>query len=349
MKKTQMGRTVWTAAVIVCCIALFTTCKNSVGLGETIDIKPPTINISTIYPPLGAVIKNTFKLSIEADDDSGVVSVSGTLIKTGLTEQPESQYTTLTFEKGSGDLQWTATVNNKKEDKSFGLPDGTYKVVLIATDTVGKTVTTESSFTIDNTPPLLVLDRPSTAVADISQVDSDTFGDIFWLIGQVYDKSPVAKLEITASPIAGGTEYTKVIKNVPANIRLKVDSFSEDDNLEFYRALYGINKSAGKKSFRYALKITDDAREYNNPSDKTGSGTGNETAIYYLKDDIDKEVMRNRRLQDVYDVLYGTRPESITREDAEKITTALKNPANQLGGGGGPRRFWTQSFPRSAF
>ncbi|MGP1431741.1 MAG: Ig-like domain-containing protein [Treponema sp.] len=334
MKKTQMGRTVWTAAVIVCCIALFTTCKNSVGLGETIDIKPPTINISTIYPPLGAVIKNTFKLSIEADDDSGVVSVSGTLIKTGLTEQPESQYTTLTFEKGSGDLQWTATVNDKKEDKSFGLPDGTYKVVLIATDTVGKTVTTESSFTIDNTPPLLVLDRPSTAVADISQVDSDTFGDIFWLIGQVYDKSPVAKLEITASPIAGGTEYTKVIKNVPANIRLKVDSFSEDDNLEFYRALYGSNKSAGKKSFRYSLKITDDAREYNNPSDKTGSGTGNETAIYYLKDDIDKEVMRNRRLQDVYDVLYGTRPESITPEDAEKITTALKNPANRLGGGG---------------
>ena len=344
MKKTQMGRTVWAAAVIVCCIALFTTCKNSVGLGETIDIKPPTINISTIYPPLGAVIKNTFKLSIEADDDSGVVSVSGTLIKTGLTEQPESQYTTLTFEKGSGDLQWTATVNNKKEDKSFGLPDGTYKVVLIATDTAGKTVTTESSFTIDNTPPLLVLDRPSTAVADISQVDSDTFGDVFWLIGQVYDKSAVAKLEITASPIGGGTEYTHIIENVPANIRLKVDSFSDDSKKEtppkFYCGLYGKERKDGKKNFRYSLKVTDDAREYKSPSDKTGSGTGNETNIYYLKDDIDKEVMRNRKLQDVYDVLYGTCPKSIKPEDAEKIKTALKNPANQLGGGG-HRRFWT--------
>ncbi|MGP1431738.1 MAG: hypothetical protein ACTTJ4_05430 [Treponema sp.] len=73
MKKTQMGRTVWTAAVIVCCIALFTTCKNSVGLGETIDINPPTIKNDSVYPPNNAIIKGAFKLAVKADDDTGAM------------------------------------------------------------------------------------------------------------------------------------------------------------------------------------------------------------------------------------------------------------------------------------
>jgi len=60
------------AAVALCCIGLFTTCKNTVGLGETVDINPPTLDVSTIYPPAGAVIRDTFVLSIEAKDDSGI-------------------------------------------------------------------------------------------------------------------------------------------------------------------------------------------------------------------------------------------------------------------------------------
>ena len=301
-------------------------------MGGTVDVTPPTIKNDSVYPPNNAVIKGAFKLAVKADDDTGVNAVTAVITTADAKNSKINIGNSFLQRPSSNDGYWTLDIAPKGE---YPIGDGDYKVEIQVTDTAGKVATVTSVFTIDNTPPLLVLDRPSTAVADFSNVDGDTFGDVFWLIGQVYDKSPVAKLEITASPINGGTEYTRIIKNVPANIRLKVDAFSEDKTKsEFYCGLYGTAQENKKKNFRYALKVTDDAREYKSPGEKAGSGTGNETNIYYLKDDIDKEVMRNRRLQDVYDVLYGTRPESITPEDAEKIKTALKNPSNQIGGGG---------------
>ena len=332
MKKTHVGRIVRVATLLVCFIVLFTTCKNNIGMGGTVDVNPPTIRNDSVYPPNNAVIKGAFKLAVKADDDTGVNAVTAVITTADAKNSKINIGNSFLQRPSSNDGYWTLDINPKGE---YPIGDGDYKVEIQVTDTAGKVATVTSAFTIDNTPPLLVLDRPSTAVADFSNVDGDTFGDVFWLIGQVYDKSPVAKLEITASPINGGTEYTRIIKNVPANIRLKVDAFSEDKTKsEFYCGLYGTAQENKKKNFRYSLKVTDDAREYKSPGEKAGSGTGNETNIYYLKDDIDKEVMRNRRLQDVYDVLYGTRPESITAEDAEKIKTALKNPSNQIGGGG---------------
>ena len=331
MKKTHAGRIVPVAALLICFIALFTTCKNNIGMGGTIDINPPTIKNDSVYPPNNAIIKGAFKLAVKADDDTGVNAVTAVITTANVQNSKINIGNSFLQRPSSKDGYWTLDIDPKGE---YPIGDGSYKVEIQATDTAGKVAAITSAFTIDNTPPLLVLDRPSTAGADVSNTNGDAFGDVFWLIGQVYDKSAVAKLEITASPVGGGTEYTKVIKNVPANIRLKVDAFSEDKTKsQFYCALYGTNQSAGKKNFRYSLKVTDDAREYKSPGGKAGSGTGNETNIYYLKDDIDKDVMRNRRLQDVYAVLYGTPPASISAEDAENMKAALNNPANRLGGG----------------
>ena len=336
MKKTHVGRIVRVATLLVCFIVLFTTCKNNIGMGGTVDVNPPTIRNDSVYPPNNAVIKGAFKLAVKADDDTGVNAVTAVITTADAKNSKINIGKSFLQKPSSKDGYWTLDINPKGE---YPIGDGDYKVEIQATDTDGKIATVTSAFTIDNTPPLLVLDRPSTAVLapPASYKDGDTFGDAFWLIGQVYDKSPVSKLEITASPIGGGIEYTHVIENVPASIRLKVDSFSDDSKAatsKFYCGLYGKERKAGKKNFRYSLKVTDDAREYKSPGEKAGSGTGNETNIYYLKDDIDKEVMRNRRLQDVYDVLYGRRPESITLEDAEKIKAALNNSVNQIGAEG---------------
>ena len=72
MTKTRKVRTL-IAATALCCIGLFTTCKNNIGLGSTIDVTPP--EIKSVYPPLGVVIKNSFTLSVEAQDDTTVQSV----------------------------------------------------------------------------------------------------------------------------------------------------------------------------------------------------------------------------------------------------------------------------------
>lgn len=349
MKKTRRGQRVWATALLMCFIALFTTCKNNIGLGGTVDINPPTIEQNSIYPPNNAVVKGPFTLAVKADDDTKVTAVTATIAAANNTQIKIGGSAFLNLkEPSSGKDYWKLEIDPKGADP---INDGNYTVEIQATDTDGKVSTVTSAFTIDNTPPLLVLDRPSTAVLTppANYKDGDTFGDDFWLIGQVYDKSAVAKLEITAAPVGGGTEYTQVINNVPANIRLKVDSFSEDKlKSKFYCALYGTNQSAGKRSFRYSLKVTDDAREYKNPGDNGSGAEGNSSSIYYLKDDIDQKVMRNRRLQDIYAVLYGTRPDSISEREAVEIKAELENPANQIGGGA-YRRFCTLSFVESEF
>ncbi|WP_206180995.1 hypothetical protein [Treponema medium] len=51
MKKARIGKTALVAALIMCFTALFTTCKNNIGLGGQIDILPPIGEIT--YPDGG--------------------------------------------------------------------------------------------------------------------------------------------------------------------------------------------------------------------------------------------------------------------------------------------------------
>lgn len=263
MKKARIGQTALAFALIMCITVLFTTCKNNIGLGGTVDIRPPTLNVLTIYPPAEAVIRDEFTLSIEAEDDSGIASVNANFTKTGITEQPDSAYTSFDLKKAADGIHWTAQINSKKDDNSFPLPDGSYKVLLTATDTAGKTVRTESTLTIDNTAPLLILNRPSTTTADSS---SDVFGDGFLLVGQVYDDTPVAALTVTAKGKGENDPvFTKEVKNVPQNIRLTVDAFSSDKGKKFYQGLYGTSREAGTKYYEYGISVTDDAKVYQAP------------------------------------------------------------------------------------
>ena len=65
---------------VICAIALLTTCKNNIGLGETIDINPPKIDASTLYPPAGSVIRDCFTLSVATYDDTEVTAVTATIV-----------------------------------------------------------------------------------------------------------------------------------------------------------------------------------------------------------------------------------------------------------------------------
>ena len=240
------------AAVALCCIGLFTTCKNSVGLGGTVDITPP--EIKSVYPPIGAVIRGSFILAVEAKDDTKVEQVSA-LIKS---KSADIKYAENFILSADGSY-WKRTLNAKDEQGTFRtekfMYDGTYSVAITVHDQSGKETTVESSFTIDNTAPLLILSRPSTAALapNASYTGADTFGDKFMLVGQVYDKSDVAKLKISAESMDGRTAAEGVLENVPQNIRLTKDflSFSTDEKQQFYKKLYGSDRNASKKQFRY--------------------------------------------------------------------------------------------------
>ena len=326
VKIMQKSRKLVVAGVI-CAIALLSTCKNNIiGLGGTVDINPPALNVLTIYPPAGAVIRDVFTLSIEATDDSGVASVTANLTQTGVTEQPDSKYTSFDLKKAADGIHWTAKINTKKDDSSFPLQDGSYKVLLTATDTSGKTVRTESTLTIDNTAPLLILNRPSTTTTDSS---ADVFGDSFLLVGQVYDDTPVAALTITAKR-KGKSEpvFTKSIPNVPQNIRLTVDAFSSNEDKKFYQGLYGTSREAGTKYYEYGITVTDDAKIYQAPGDN-GSGTGNITDRYYLFDDLYSDVLSEHQIQTVYNMMRGTY-RSLTEAGTTRSAAQIEADKNKM-------------------
>ena len=62
------------SASVACCVSLFAVAGCDVGLGESVDTSAPTLSIE--YPPIAAVIKDTFVLYGSCDDDKDVASVS---------------------------------------------------------------------------------------------------------------------------------------------------------------------------------------------------------------------------------------------------------------------------------
>jgi hypothetical protein len=64
-------------------IALFSAACE-VGLGEAIDANPPSVTID--YPPTGAIIREDFLLAGTTADDTGVRSVSVSLVNTDTNE-----------------------------------------------------------------------------------------------------------------------------------------------------------------------------------------------------------------------------------------------------------------------
>ena len=308
-------------------IAFFTTCKGGIGLGGTIDINPPTIYAA--YPPANAVVRDTFTLKGMIDDDVGVKTVTVSYIKAD--GHPASARAAV----DNGSKTWQVVLNQKDSNGKFLIGDGRQVFNILAEDQSGKTASIEWFLTIDNTPPLLILNRPSTKALNpgTSYRDGDAFGADFWLVGQVYDKSDVAKLEIEAKAVGSSAPHIETVYNIPQNIRLKVTSFSTGGGT-FYNTLYGSNtREDGKKNFSYTVRVYDSAKTYTNPGEAANSSEGNYTDVYYLSDDLYEKVFSkpDNKIQDVYEVLYGTAPASIT--NPAEIKTEFAN--KKIGGGAG--------------
>ena len=323
------------AAAALCCIGLFTTCKNNIGLGSTIDINAPTIK--SIYPPIGAVIRDNFTVAIEAEDDTKVKQVSVLIVNAETKEAKQ-------FLLKEGRTDWRRELNGKA--------DGQF------------VQNAESSFTVDNSPPLLIPNRPSPAVAtpDGNYTGGDVFGADFWLVGQVYDKTDVAALTINAKSVDGSTEASKTLQHIPQNIRMKVDTFLFDRTGKtkgLYNGLYGDDDRAGKKNFTYTLRIYDSAKEYKTPGNLTASNesVGNSTGDYYLSDDLYTEVLSQYKIHDVYAMLYGSytgktgQTRAAAEADAEQVRKILYDNTIRLGGVRGkvPLRLIRRSTPALMF
>ena len=337
MVKIRKGQKLF-ALVIVCFTALLVTCKGNIGLGGSIDINPPKID--RIYPPIGAVIKGGFIFAVEATDDTSVTAVTATILDS---EGKQVDFFDL---KNSGSNSWRSSLNTRSEN-GYPLKDGSYTVQIIARDSSEKTVRGESAFIIDNTPPLLILSRPSTAAESSVDINADIFGDKFSLKGQIYEKNDVEKLTITAKDAEGNPKGDPaVLYNVPQSLNVTVDSFfGSTATPSFYRSVYGSDVTKAKQQYSYTITLSDSAREYTDPSKTVGTGEGNSTSTYYLYNDLYQMLNESRyKPAEIYEMMqagiYGTGTvRSATGEKNAPWTTAkvvefLQKPEVKIGSGG---------------
>ena len=272
----------WVLSFIFLMVIFSNTCKNNVGLGGHIDITPPTCQLTFPTESL-PTIRNSFTLRGVATDDNIVDKVKVVLKSVDMAWEGALELP-CTVEKSGDAWVWSVVVNKPKEDGSFPLKDGKYNVRILSYDKDGKEGESNSVLIIDNTPPVLFLQRPSSfATRDKLSEKSDNYGADLILKGTAADDSGLSSLELFAY---SDKWETQTINNLSTSINLKIDGFFSSTSTEkgIYRKLYGDSEDAGLKTFPCAIKLYDNAREYDSPNSTGDKEKGNVSSDYYLYD-----------------------------------------------------------------
>jgi len=201
---------------------LLVTCK--AGLGESVDTTPPKLSIA--YPPSNSVIRDWFIMGGLAEDETYVKSVTVVL------KGKETHTFNAVVDKEK--KQWTLEVNKP-------LKDGKYDVTVTAIDSANRKASSSVTYYIDNTPPILVLTRPSTrGKKDGSSVPFnllDPYGEIIKFTGNWWDanSSEGAALSIHFFDKDG----KELVANYETTIRTQNFDLeiAEDTNGELWEAL----------------------------------------------------------------------------------------------------------------
>ena len=323
MKK--MKRAVSFVLIVLTAIAGF-TCRQYVGLGGQINVLPPSGAIT--YPDASErPIRGSFVLQGTAsDDDDGIQSISVVFknIDTG-----EEIQVYKADEKGSPSVSWTIEVNNESTEteapphelvKIYPIPDGEYTAILSVTDKGGKTTTFTKNYKIDNTPPVFIVQRPSTVVSE-SAVPSatdkaDGYGAAFSVVGQAGEKNTVEKLDVHV-PGTTLSDMTNMFVGNSINAQVavsKVVSGRETD------PLYDLQEQDKTKPIRSQLYLYDNARKY------TGGepfGDGNKADWYYLWDAIYTDVIEKGYTPEVISDYFAGKKGS-DKNDHDKKIKALR-------------------------
>ena len=286
-------------SLLICltCISVLMSACN-VGLGESVDTKPPTVEFT--FPEASSVVRcvpeneeddKILAVGGGCSDDKSIKKISLRLVdaKTNPAHYyPSDGYFEAVVDTSKEDWTWECKIN-LEENK---IPDGSYDVIITVEDGAGKTGKAERSFTIDNTPPLLVLSRPAGGWAEgIDKSNVQNYGATFTLKGEAADDNGISLIELFFYNEAGEllTEEPVSIKNALSTIN--EDVFSYEDGSGIYERLYGTydEKNPETKYFSMLVKIYDEARIF--PAVEGDKGNCRE--YFFLNDDVSASILRS--------------------------------------------------------
>ena len=335
MKKIQTKLAV--TVILVGCFSfvfsLFSSCE--VGLGSSVDTAAPEITIES--PAVGAVIRDVFALSGHWDDDGAIDKIWVTLKRTdGISGSWEISGSDVTWERGLDKSQpgnWKAIVDYSAKN----LIDGPYQAIVSIKDKSGHKITQNTSFVIDNTPPILVLSRPGTT---IDSIDFDSYGKKITLEGKATDDNDVGLIELSVYKTAECNEedflYTYTLQNVPLTVETDAAEHGKiEDGVDKYDKVYRSDLSGapdkdtnGTANRYFKIKVYDGAERIpiNDADALEDDEKGNCANYYYTDDGIADALVAAKKITNLYHIQNGTLETTNT-----VITEGLENAKVQTG------------------
>lgn len=312
--------------ILLCSFLLVVgTLSCQIGLGEAVDTVAPTIKIQN--PPLDSIVRDDFLISGEYEDDGSIEYCSITMESTDGTNLKYELDANVDQEKKI----WSKSVD-VKANKIF---DGPYQITVEMKDKGGHKTIQTRQFTVDNTPPVVVLQRPATKIKE--GITPDSYGQLFTLSGQAADDSNISSITVN---VFSDPEKTKLIhsielNNVPPTIDLDAAKFEEGIEND-YSKIYGSSLKEGTKDFYCSIIAYDSAQRYpvdgsaQTPEDKKG----NAIDYYYLYEDISSLVLGDYKITEIYKMLSGKYSANSSRslEDIVSEITKLLDE-NRITGG----------------
>lgn len=303
-----------------------------VGLGPAVDVSAPSVVISS--PRDSAVIRGEFALMGTWSDDGTLDKINVVL---NSTSDPSLKYEFRgEFTGNAQDEQknWRCVINPLSETKP--IKDGEYKATVYTIDTAKHTTILTKTFTVDNTAPVIILQRPGTAS---DSENADSYGQKFTLQGQGADSSNINRIDIHIYSDKDCLNFLKTVSlnNVPLNIALDVASFKEDA----YTAIYGSSEKNGAKQLYCKIDAYDSAQKYPTEFGKNQSAEdtkGNKTSSYYLYDKLAADILSKYNIARLYEMMNGTYTHSgsdgggqTPQQIMESVKAVLQNRAIKTG------------------
>lgn len=334
-----------TFLIISTAALIFASCE--IGLGDAVDTSAPTVDI--VYPPKHAVIRESFLLAGNCNDDISVEAVKVSLTNTSTKTNYGPFDATLDEKK----LTWSIVLNNKIESevdafnayKQWELPDGDYIISAVSYDKINNTSQEASiPLSVDNTAPVLLVTKP-LAVGDET---ASVYGRTLNVIGDIAEAHETKKLTFNYNEYDENTK--SFVYEEPKHLEIrgfgtmssdspliiaKLDKSTEETAASTltknYETIYGdsvdINnpEAYGKKLYYCGFLLEDNAKIYQTLGD-AGAGEGNQTTQYYILSDIFNEKLFNEdtyslNARNLMKLLSGQ--SNYSKNEISKITNVL--------------------------
>lgn len=299
-------------------LILFSLFSCEIGLGSAVDTEPPTLNI--VSPVSDAVIRDAFRLSGTWSDDGSIAGLQVYLeAPDGTASYGPFEGVFVESEDENVENTWYCVV----DPKASGVPDGSYEAKISMTDEGEHTTTQSRLLVVDNTAPIIVLQRPSSKAGDSSP---DSYGQTFTLEGQAADDNNVSLIRVNIFSDEACTQRVHYVDltNVPPTISLDVAKFGEDN----YTKIYGSSGKDGAKEFYCTIEGYDGSVRY--PADGSVQTPedllGNPVHSYYLYEEIGTSILSQHKITEVYHMLNG----SYLRADVNRSADTVNNVASIL-------------------